>query len=564
MNWQKLKTNPWVRYGGILLLGLLLGYLFFGGGEKEVDPAEHNHATEGTTWTCSMHPQIRQDKPGQCPICGMDLIPLAKDGGAMSDDIVLSLDAVKLSGIQTSPVARGNLGQSIRLTGKVVADERKLTSQTAHFPGRIERLLVSFEGEQVRAGQVVAEMYSPELVAAQRELLETAKYKDSQPALYEAARRKLLRWKLSETQINRIVERGEVSERLPVHADVSGVVTSRQVARMDHVTEGQVLFEIADLSTVWVEFDAYEQDLSALRVGQPIRFSVAGVQSDSFAANIQYIDPVLDPLTRTANVRVTLANRGGKLRPGMFATGVVQARPVSQDDGLLVPRSAVLWTGTRSVVYVEVENQPEPTYRLREIDLGPVVGAFYRVDNGLSEGERVVSNGAFTVDAAAQLQQKPSMMNPESTAPTTSLPTPAQISGKAPANLSDILLAYDAVKEALIASDASRAAAAAEKLMATVHKAPSGTIPSSWHKLIGQISGSKDLAAQREAFAQLSVDLIALVQKHGSKNTLYVAHCPMAFDDRGADWLSRTAQISNPYYGEAMLRCGEVLDTLKP
>jgi len=183
------------------------------------------------------------------------------------------------------------------------------------------------------------------------------------------------------------------------------------VATGDHVSEGSVLFDIANLSSVWVLFDVYESDLPFLKVGNTISFTLQALPGTNFSANIQFIDPVIDPVNRVAKVRVEVGNAGGKLKPEMFATGVVKANLNEFKNKLVIPRSAVLWTGKRSIVYVKQPNASEINFKMREIELGPMLGNSYVVERGLTEGEEIVTDGTFSVDAAAQLAGKPSMMS---------------------------------------------------------------------------------------------------------------------------------------------------------
>jgi len=293
----------------------------------------------------------------------------------------------------------------------VQADERLLQNQVAHIGGRIDKLLVNFTGEPVRKGQLLAIIYSPELVTAEQELIEAAKSKESQPEIYQAAREKLMQWLLTEKQIAQIESSGKVKTNFEVYSNTSGIVTAKRVNTGDHVSEGSVLYDIANLSHVWVLFDAYESDLPFLKVGNTISFTLQALPGTNFSANIQFIDPVIDPVNRVAKVRVEVSNAGGKLKPEMFATGIVKANLNEFKDKLVIPRSAVLWTGKRSIVYVKQPDSEEMNFKMREIELGPMLGNSYVVLSGLDEGDEIVTDGTFSVDAAAQLAGKPSMMN---------------------------------------------------------------------------------------------------------------------------------------------------------
>jgi Cu(I)/Ag(I) efflux system membrane fusion protein len=278
--------------------------------------------------------------------------------------------------------------------------------------GRIEKLLVNFTGEPVQKGQTLAILYSPELMTAQQELLEASKTKQSQPEIYEAAKEKLRHWKLPDSQISAIENSGNIQTHTEIVSNTSGIITSLRVSNGDYISQGTVLFELADLSKVWVMFDAYESDLQFLRTGQDLEFTVQAMPGTKFSGTISFIDPVIDPITRVAKVRIEAENQSARLKPEMFVSGIVKARLDEFKDQLVIPRSAVLWTGTRSIVYVKQAGTNEPVFKMREIGLGPMLGNSYIVTDGLSEGEEIVTQGAFSVDASAQLNGKPSMMNP--------------------------------------------------------------------------------------------------------------------------------------------------------
>jgi len=417
---NKLLSNQYVRGGLLVVIGLFIGWAVFHSPEKADEghnhaTEEHNHAAEAgkaEVWTCSMHPQIRMDKPGKCPICAMDLILLNSGSSSQSDAMAIHLtkEAAQLANVQTSVVSRQNPEKEVRLYGKVQADERLLQNQVAHISGRVEKLLVNFTGEPVRKGQKLAAIYSPELVTAQQELLEAAKTKQTQPEIYEAAKEKLHQWKLSDTQISAIENSHNIQSNIDIEATTSGIVTARRINMGDYVSAGTVLYEVSDLSRIWILFDAYESDLPFLKNGDQIDFTIQALPGTPFSGKVKFIDPVIDPVNRVAKVRVEIGNSGGKLKPEMFATGIVRSNLAEYKDKLVIPASAVLWTGKRSVVYVKQAGD-EAIFHLREIELGPKLGESYVITDGLSDGEEIVTQGAFSVDAAAQLEGKPSMMN---------------------------------------------------------------------------------------------------------------------------------------------------------
>jgi Cu(I)/Ag(I) efflux system membrane fusion protein len=397
-----------------LIAGIFLGWLIF----HRSEPSEAKHEltvkdVEAEVWTCSMHPQIRKDGQGKCPICGMDLILLSQSATTSTDPdaVRISSEAAALANVVTYVVTRKDPSLRVRLYGKVQADERFVQSQVAHISGRIEKLYVNFTGENVTKDQPLARIYSPELVTGQQELIEALKSKQLQPALYEASKEKLRLWELSDKQIAAVEESGIPQNSVDVFSGSKGVVTLRSVNTGDYVSQGTVLFEIADLSKVWVLFDAYESDIRFLKTGDKVTFSVQAIPGTEFTGKISFIDPIIDPITRVARLRVEADNSNGKLKPEMFASGVIMSDLNKNKDEIVIPASSVLWTGKRSVIYVKVPSADVTAFRMRVIELGQSLGEEYVVTSGLSEGEEIVTNGTFYVDAAAQLEGKTSMMN---------------------------------------------------------------------------------------------------------------------------------------------------------
>lgn len=421
---QNIKDNLKLIIG-VLVIGVFLGWLFFHSGSEvtqhpqEIEEHEgHNHESEDpTTWTCSMHPQIKQNKPGLCPICNMDLIPLASiqsgDDNVDPNEISMTESAAKLADIHTMLVQTGAPQKSIRLQGKIQEDERRISELTARFGGRIEELFVNFTGQRVRKGEKLATIYSPELVTAQRELLEAIAFKESRPALYSASKGKLKLWDLNDEQIRAIEETGEPQLYFDVLSPISGTVTMRHVAIGDYVKEGTALFKVVDLTRVWALFDAYESDLPWIKLKDEVEFTIQSLPGKTYSGKVSFIAPFIDAKTRVAKVRVELKNTKHEVKPEMFITGVLNSKIAGAENQILIPKTALLWTGKRAVVYVKVPERENPSFLYREIVLGPEAGSFYVVADGLHEGEEIAVNGVFKIDAAAQLQGLPSMMNPD-------------------------------------------------------------------------------------------------------------------------------------------------------
>lgn len=376
-------------------------------------------------WTCSMHPQIRQSKPGLCPLCGMDLIPVETDSALEAEprQLTLSPAARALAEVAVAPVERRHVPVEIRMVGKVQFDETRLATIAPRIPGRIDRLHANYAGLAVKSGDPLAELYSPDLVSAQQELLQAFK-NPAGAGLLDAARERLRLWGLTAEQIAGIEQSGAVREHVTFYAPLGGVVVEKEAREGQYVEPGMRLFTVADLTHVWVILDAYESDIALLREGQEVEFEAEAYPGESFKGAIAFIDPLLDPMTRTVKVRVHAPNDDGRLKPEMFVRAIVRAGMSGPGvPPLVIPATAPLLTGKRAVVYVALPGT-EGAYAGRDIVLGPRAGDWFVVREGLQEGERVVVNGAFKLDSSLQIQGQPSLMAPGSGAAPVAAPAP--------------------------------------------------------------------------------------------------------------------------------------------
>ncbi|MGB6220027.1 efflux RND transporter periplasmic adaptor subunit [Haloferula sp.] len=714
----------------ILPLALFLAGWWFGlpGSEKN-DGQDHAGASD-EVWTCSMHPQIRQPNFGLCPICNMDLILLQDDGGGGLREVNVSAEAAALLDLRVTPVRRAPAQADIKLFGKIDYDERRITAATARMGGRLDRLYVDFTGARVRKGDHLAEIYSPDLFVAQKELISakagferldassSAAIKDTRKRLLDSARERLRLLQLSDEQIFRIENKSEPSPTLQIDSPQDGVVVDKLVNEGAYVKTGDAILRVADLSSVWLQVEAYESDLPWIRYGQDLEFTVDSIPGEVFHGRVAFIDPELDPMRRIVSVRANVENPDGLLKPGVFAKVRIASRmtadgrvidpeligkwispmhPEIVKDGpgqcdicgmdlvpaeslgfvgeespvlnpLLIPRSAVLQTGDRALVYVRLPEEETPIFEGRQIVLGPSVGSEFIVREGLAEGELVVTRGAFKLDSELQIKGRPSMMNAE--AGLEERPAgeaPEDLSGQWPSVLRslgrfetaaraenvtgmteqlqsirksvqtvrteamqaedlnlwnefsdqllvDLTLAQDKLgnsplvamgivgrsienagrrlglpykaiatpnSDPVVVENLKKAVAAylpLAKALADDDEAGSKAAAASFEvtmaglqlpdaKALGEAAGmladANDIKSRRAAFKQVSDTLIAIVRAHGMDQLgdLYVVHCPMAFGD-GADWLSALPTVLNPYYGDAMLTCGGLKDTL--
>jgi len=618
--------------------------------EPEVAQAEADTpAGEPQMYTCSMHPSVRLPDPdAKCPICFMDLIPVTDDAGEGGElRVTMSEAAAAMSRIETAPVARFFPVAEARLYGKVTYDETSVARLTAYFPGRIERLFVNFVGVPVAKGDHIAEVYSPDLLAAFEELRQAAKASNESATMSEivrdatrdtlaAARDKLRLYGLTEAQIT-AAERGEHdSDSLTVYAPIGGIVTHLAVREGDYVKAGTPIATVANLSRLWLDLEAYESQLPLLRWGQRVSFTVEAHPGEVFEGRVSFIEPMVDERTRTAAVRVAVDNARQRLKPGMFASAVVRPRmaeggaivsdelagrwvspmhptivkdapgtcdicgmdlvpaeslgivgdPAEAREPLVIPRSAVLFTGKRSVVYVTMPDAEKPTYEGREVMLGPRAGESYLVRDGLREGERVVVNGAFRIDSAMQIAAKPSMMTPGGGggagahaghgAMTADMPTGqgrAEVPDSFIFALKPVYAAYLDAQEALASDDLGRFLQATGDLKTAIGFVEEaglvGEPLATWRRAASRLrigDALTDIEVARARFEGMSEAVISLQERFGHRGgeTWHVAYCPMAFDNAGAEWLQRGTQINNPYFGASMLRCGEVRREFPP
>ena len=406
--------NEYIKYALILAAGLSLGVLLRGCIScNGVAADEEGDAEDGAVWTCSMDPQVKQSKPGKCPICGMDLIKMEQGETPTSDidpdAVMFSDEAMALANVETTIVGTPSGYKEIRLFGKIEPDQRQQQSQSAYVGGRIERLCINAVGDAVSKGQTLAVIYSPELYTAEQELVSALS--TGQQVLIDAATEKLRLLNIPQSQIDEVIKTGKASPYVQLKANTSGTVVKKQVEQGDYVRQGQSLLQIANLSRVWAIFQAYETDLPFIHRGQKVQFTAEALPGETFNGSVTFIDPVLNGQTRTAGVRVELPNGGGRFKPEMLLVGNVAASMQKYaDEGVIIPKSAVLWTGRRSVVYVKDDVEQQPTFLLRQVTLGPTLPDGYVVLDGLAEGEEIVTNGVFAIDAAAQLDGKRSMM----------------------------------------------------------------------------------------------------------------------------------------------------------
>ena len=361
----------------------------------------HDHSGDDVShYTCSMHPSVRRDQPGTCPICSMDLSPVTYDE---EESGVIMIDEARRGqvGIRTGKVVKTPMTRSIRAVGRVAYDETRLRDVTLKLGGWITKLHVERTGQPVTRGQLLFTLYSPELYAAQQEyLLAKASHVDGGRGDYliTAAERKLQLWGLSKMQIAAIAKRGEPLEDMPFYSPAGGYVIEKDVVEGAAVEAGQRLFRIAALDRVWVEAELYEADLALVAKGQRAALSLSYLPDKTYEGTVSYVYPYLDPASRTARVRVELANQGLELKPDMYATVAFE---IDLGPRLQVPVDAIVYTGPRRLAFVDLgAGRLKPV----EVTLGVRTDEVVEVKAGLHEGDIVVTSGNFLVAAESRIR----------------------------------------------------------------------------------------------------------------------------------------------------------------
>jgi Cu(I)/Ag(I) efflux system membrane fusion protein len=387
-------------------------------------PGSHGHeepAPAKEQWQCPMHPSIVQDHPGDCPICGMKLVKMAAPTGAISTATAAGPAPEGLAGVTIDPARqqligmkivhaeRGPVGGSWRTNGRVAVDETRVHHVNVKFNGFMEQVYADFIGKPVRRGEPLYSIYSPELLSAQEEFLLALRTQKTMggaggaisgdgDTLVRASRRKLELWDVPASEIARIEKAGEASRTITFYSPATGVLTKKDVVPGMRVNAGEMPFEIVDLSHVWVLADAYEGDLRRVKLGMKATLTLKATAGGPFEGRVAFIDPLLDPKTRTAKVRIDFPNPTGDLRPELFGEVVLAGKP---RDALRVPADAVIDSGTRSVVFVAL---PDGKFQPRAVTLGDSDGSWTEVVSGVELGDGVVTRANFLVDSESRLR----------------------------------------------------------------------------------------------------------------------------------------------------------------
>ena len=412
---------------GGFLLAVLIPVGPFGSGAANGSGATTETAEDGQLWTCGMHPQVIQDEPGQCPICGMELVPAKDEMGmdyvpvhasevdeAAGEGTAVRIDpaVVQNMNVRTERAERRDLRHSIRTVGYLDYDQERMVTVTTKYSGWVEKVYVNYIGERVRKGQPLFEVYSPELVQTAQELLSALRFagdmraapEDSRQralSLVDSARVRLGYWDISPEQIARLEETGEVFRTLTVVAPSSGLVMKRMPGLEGMgVQPGMEIFHIADLSSLWLTVEIFEDQVAWVREGTPAEVELTYFPGETFRGIVRFLEPEFSEKTRTMRVKIEVKNPGGRLRTGMFATVVFE--PVAVEGAIVVPSQAVLRTGRRNVVIVALG---EGRFAPREVVIGHESEGFTQILDGVAEGEELVTSSQFLLDSESKLRE---------------------------------------------------------------------------------------------------------------------------------------------------------------
>lgn len=524
----------------------------------------------------SMHPWIKSEKPGRCTICGMELVPVYEGEAGVSTDsnlITLSSNSISVVGVRTSPVLRGGLLRSLRFAGVIDDDDSRHRILSAYVDGRLDELHVNFTGAEVAAGQPLAKFYSPMLLTAVREYLALSATGGDAPASQAAAQR-LRQFGLMESQIQALPSTfGSTNIHVEILAPMAGTVVKRLVYAGQYVKEGEPLFELADFNTMWFKFDAYERDLSWIQPGMPLEIRTPSIPGRVFSSQIHFIDPNLDPGSRSAKVRVELPNpvinQGDSHRRQFLHRTYAEAQvAVTIPDVLLVPRQAVLNPDGHPVVFVD---RGAGAYERRTIVVGRAGDLAWEVLGGVSEGDLVVTHGNLLLDSQAQLAQAASGdLGMDTVMAQTPSPSPSPSTADI-APIGRFLVAVDSMRLALASDDLEGFVTKRSQLSQAVPTFASDADRAPWGNVLSQLDGffalpqPKDLLVARQQFFGLSAVILEAVAQARKQDSalarIRIFECPMtdgAFPGapKKAKWFQWSGPLRNPWFGERMATCG--------
>ncbi len=596
----------------------------FSGGQG--DTVVESGGGEDKRYICPMMCTPPSTEPGRCPVCAMELVEATGGGGGDGISVTIESSARRLVGIQTAMSKMGEVNRTIRTIGSIDFDESRLSTISAYIDGRLEKMYANYAGVKVNEGDDLALIYSPQLYTAQTEFITSmnnggkiGRFQLDNGNLNKMARENLAELGMTQSQIDQLAESGKPMSRIRIKSPQSGTVIEKSAIEGDYVKTGHKLYRVADLSSVWLMLDLFPDDASAVRFGQQVEAEIQSMPGEVFTGRVAFIDPTVNPKTRTVRVRVEIMNFDGKLRPGDYATARVTvpaipmdevydpalankyispmhpqvirdepgtcplcdmdlvptsqlgfaSEPLPMQQVVTVPRDAVLLAGENSVIYVETE---PGRFEIRRVTVGPMNRKEAVIVEGLSAGETVATGGNFLIDSQMQLAGNPSLMDPTK-APSYS-PGPLELPNTAPVMLASdagksLDRTYDAYFEiqCAMAADQTPPPVALNTLIEGLRELEmSGNVPdeaqrpfATARRAVARMDGSLETA--REAYRGVSHALLrAATVARGPKTAIKLTHyyCPMV-PGGGGDWMQPGGELQNPYWGSEMLTCGQVV-----
>ncbi|EGF27286.1 efflux RND transporter periplasmic adaptor subunit [Rhodopirellula baltica] len=596
----------------------------FSGGQGE--SVAESGGGEDKRYICPMMCTPPSTEPGRCPVCAMELVEATGGGGGDGISVTIESSARRLVGIRTAMSKMGEVNRTIRTIGSIDYDESQLSTISAYIDGRLEKMYANYAGVKVKEGDDLALIYSPQLYTAQTEFITSmnsdgkiGRFQISGGDLNKMARENLTELGMTESQIEQLGKSGKPMSRIRIKSPQRGTVIEKSAVEGDYVKTGDKLYRVADLSSVWLMLDLFPDDASAVRFGQQVEAEIQSMPGEVFTGRVAFIDPTVNPKTRTVRVRVEIMNFDGKLRPGDYATARVTvpaipmdqvydpalankfispmhpqvirdepgkcplcdmdlvptsqlgfaSEPLPMQQVVTVPRDAVLLAGENSVIYVETE---PGRFEIRRVTVGPMNRQEAVIVEGLAAGETVATGGNFLIDSQMQLAGNPSLMDPKK-APSYS-PGPLELPNTTPVMLASdagktLDRTYDAYFEiqCAMAADQTPPPVALNTLIEGLRELEMSTsVPdeaqrrfATARRAASRMDGSLETA--REAYRGVSHAMLrAATVARGPKTAVKLTHyyCPMV-PGGGGDWMQPGGDLQNPYWGSEMLTCGEVV-----